>query len=67
MPIFLDSDITVKPGKTNRPVWTDGVYVGAPGTKVAAKVWVEKIRFSDASIFGGDGTRACAVETKLPK
>lgn len=59
-----DSDSTVKPGKSSKPEWTDGVYAGELGHKVGAIVWVEKLRFADDTFFVDDGGHTCGAHTK---
>lgn len=58
-----DSDSAVKPGKSSHPSWDDGVYAGAPGHKVGAIVWVQKLRFADGTFFVDDGRRSCGSHT----
>lgn len=59
-----DSDSTVKPGKTSRSAWGDGVYAGSLGHKVGAIVWVQKLRFADDTFFRDDGSHSCGAHTK---
>ncbi len=54
------SDGIVKPGKTAKPYWGDGVYFHEYGWKMGAVAWVEKVRFSDNTFFVDDGSHSCA-------
>ena len=53
------SDQNVKPGKTAKPYWGDGVYFHQYGRKMGAGTWVEKIMFSDGSMFVGSTGNPC--------
>lgn len=60
-----DSDSTVKPGKSSKPEWSDGVYAGSLGHKVGAIVWVEKARFADNTFFMDDGSHSCGAQNTV--
>jgi hypothetical protein len=55
-----DSSEIVKPGKTTKPYWGDGVYFNQYGYRMAARAWLEKVRYSDNTFFVDDGSRSCA-------
>jgi len=56
-----DSSEVVKPGKTAKPYWGDGVYFHQYGWRMGAIAWVEKVRFSDNTFFVDDGSHSCAL------
>ncbi|HEU5232662.1 MAG TPA: PEGA domain-containing protein [Terriglobales bacterium] len=53
------SDANVKPGKTSKPYWGDGVYFNQFGYKMSAGAFVERIMFTDGSLFEGGADNPC--------
>jgi len=62
-----DSSEVVKPGKTAKPYWGDGVYFHQYGTRMGAIAWVEKVRFSDNTFFVDGGSHSCASPKRAPR
>jgi hypothetical protein len=54
-----DSSAIVKPGKTEKPYWGDGVYFHQYGYRMSAIAWLEKVRFADNTFFVDDGSHSC--------
>jgi len=55
-----DSSPVVKPGKTDKPYWGDGVYFNQYGDRMSAFAWLEKVRLSDNTYFVDDGSHSCS-------
>jgi hypothetical protein len=55
-----NSSEIVKPGKTTKPYWGDGVYFHQYGNRMGATAWLEKVRFADNTFFSDDGSHFCA-------